>query len=153
MIRIAAPFIALMLLLPASAWACFGIFNMTTYPSEFAIAGVCFGSLLRMFYGRRLENRLAFSRAILLSSVIGGYGMGFFLATSSSPFAVGGYTFAAVFFTLLGLIDFTTYGRRFLGYAFVVIITGFLTHTLFDMKANADEVQKFKKQQYNEVVF
>ena len=156
MIRFAAPLIALLLVLPATAWACFGAFNSITYPSEFAIAGVCFGSLLRMLYGRRLENRLAFSRAIFLSSVIAGYGMGFFVASSSSPFALGGFTLLAFFFTLFGLIDFTTYGRRYLGYAVIVIITGFFTTALFDTVSNAKKVQHLKElnfQQAQEVRF
>ncbi len=153
MIRIAAPFIALLLVLPCTAWACFGNFNITTYPSEFAIMGVCFGSILRIVYGPRLENRLAFSRAILLSSVIAGYGMGFFLATSTSPFGFGGFTFAAVFFTLFGLIDFTSYGRRFLGYVFVMIVTGFFSYVLFNMQLDADRVHELKHEQLNQVVF
>lgn len=153
MIRIAAPFIALLLVLPGTAWACFGAFSMHTYPSEFAIVGVCFGSLLRMVYGRRLENRLAFSRAIFLSSVIAGYGMGFFLASSVSPFAIGGFTLGAVFFTLLGLIDFSTYGRRYLGYAFIVIVAGFFSNALFDMGSKTERIQDLKRQQMTQVRF
>ncbi len=161
MIRIAAPFILLLLAVPATGWACFGSFDLKTYPSEFAIVGVFFGTLLRMILRRKLEDREALSRAIFFSSVIAGYGVGFFLASTSSPFGWSGYTFLAGFFTLAELAKYTSVRNKLIAQLIAVVITGFFVNTLFDARDRAARVgeikqqkfDSFQQQQFNEVRF
>lgn len=152
MIRIVALFTLLLFVLPATAWACFP-FDTNTYPSEFAIGGVFVGTLLRLVYAKRLEHRVAFSNAILFSSVIGGFGMGFFLATTQSAFNYSGYTVAAGLFTLLELVRYSTLRNKAIAQVFVLIFTGFLTYALLEGDTTEGCLKEVKRQQFNEVIF
>lgn len=160
MIRI-APVILLLLAAPATGWACFGSFDLNTYPSEFALVGVFFGTLLRMLLRRKLENREELSKAIFLSSIIAGYGTGFFLASTSSPFGWSGYTILAGFFVLAEFAKYTSVRRKLIAQIIAVVITGFFVTTLFSARERSmrvDEIKQqkfdtFQQQQFNEVAF
>ena len=135
----------LFLLAPTSAFACAFGFAAKTYPIEYTVWGLVAASFLGILFGESLKERKAFWRSIVLSCMIGTFGLGLFAATASDHFGFGGFAVWSILLMPFLLFDYKTRLSRALTLGTICLWSLCLSAMLHSAQEQAERVGEFQK--------